>query len=118
MDWANWWCKARSIPDEFYVHKATLAAGKFGVIRRSLGSKLQRMSFASAAERARTGALVTTADTPPADRNRFSLTDADVLELARYAVLIEQHYGRPMDIEWARMAATTVCTSCRPGPKP
>src|SRR3984885_13591902 len=86
-------------PDEFYVHKASLKAGKFSVIRRSLGSKLQRMSFASAAERAKSGALVTTTETPAADRNRFSLNDADVLELARYAILIEQHYGRPMDIE-------------------
>ena len=89
-------------PDEFYVHKATLNAGRFAVIRRSLGSKLQRMSFASAEERARSGALVTTAETAPADRNRFSLTDADVMELARYAVLIEKHYGRPMDIEWGK----------------
>ena len=89
-------------PDEFYVHKATLSAGKFAVIRRSLGSKLQRMSFANPEERARSGALVSTTDTPQADRNRFSLTDADVLELARYAVLIEKHYGRPMDIEWGK----------------
>ena len=89
-------------PDEFYVHKAILQAGRFAIIRRSLGSKLQRMGFASAAERARSGALVTTTETPLSDRNRFSLTDADVLELARYAVLIEQHYGRPMDIEWGK----------------
>ena len=89
-------------PDEFYVHKAMLKAGKFAVIRRSLGSKLQRMSFAAPAERARTGALVTTTETPLVDRNQFSLSDADVLELARYAVLIEQHYGRPMDIEWGK----------------
>ena len=89
-------------PDEFYVHKAILKAGKFAVIRRSLGSKLQRMSFAAPEERARNGALVTTTETPLADRNQFSLTDADVLELARYAMLIEQHYGRPMDIEWGK----------------
>ncbi|HEV2700485.1 MAG TPA: PEP/pyruvate-binding domain-containing protein, partial [Steroidobacteraceae bacterium] len=89
-------------PDEFYVHKAMLDAGKFAVIRRSLGSKLQRMSFATAAERAGTGALVTTAETAAADRNRFSLTDTEVLELARYAMLIEKHYGRPMDIEWGK----------------
>jgi pyruvate,water dikinase len=89
-------------PDEFYVHKGILKAGKFAVIRRSLGSKLQRMSFASAAERASTGALVSTTETALADRNRFSLTDEDVLELARYAVLIEKHYGRPMDIEWGK----------------
>jgi pyruvate,water dikinase len=89
-------------PDEFYVHKAMLKAGKFAVIRRGLGSKLQRMSFASAAERVATGALVTTVETALVDRNRFSLSDADVLELARYAVLIEKHYGRPMDIEWGK----------------
>jgi pyruvate,water dikinase len=89
-------------PDEFFVHKATLNAGKFAVIRRSLGSKLQRMSFASAQERAHSGALVSTTDTPQADRNRFSLTDADVMELGRYAILIEKHYGRPMDIEWGK----------------
>jgi pyruvate,water dikinase len=89
-------------PDEFYVHKATLDAGRFAVIRRSLGSKLQRMSFATPAERAASGALVSTTETPPAERNRFSLTDADVMELARYAVLIEKHYGRPMDIEWGK----------------
>jgi pyruvate,water dikinase len=89
-------------PDEFYVHKAMLKAGKFAVIRRSLGSKLQRMSFAAPEERASSGALVTTAETPLADRNRFSLSDADVMELARYAVLIERHYGRPMDIEWGK----------------
>ena len=89
-------------PDEFYVHKAILKAGKFAVIRRSLGSKLQRMSFAGAAEKARTGALVTTTETPAAERNRFSLDDTEVMELARYAMLIEQHYGRPMDIEWGK----------------
>jgi pyruvate, water dikinase len=89
-------------PDEFYVHKAMLKAGKFAVIRRSLGSKLQRMSFAAPEERVSSGALVTTAETPLADRNRFSLSDADVMELARYAVLIERHYGRPMDIEWGK----------------
>jgi pyruvate, water dikinase len=89
-------------PDEFYVHKAMLEAGKFALIRRSLGSKLLRMSFATPAQRAASAALVSTTETAQADRNRFSLTDADVLELARYAVLIEKHYGRPMDIEWGK----------------
>jgi pyruvate,water dikinase len=89
-------------PDEFYVHKAMLQAGKFAVIRRSLGSKLQRMSFASSAEKAASGALVSTTETPSAERNRFSLEDGEVMELARYAMLIEQHYGRPMDIEWGK----------------
>jgi pyruvate,water dikinase len=89
-------------PDEFYVHKPMLRAGKQAVIRRSLGSKLQRMEFASAQVKAATGKLVTTVDTPPEQRNRYSLSDDDVLELARYALVIEQHYKRPMDIEWGR----------------
>ncbi len=89
-------------PDEFYVHKATLRAGRPAVIRRVLGSKLQRMEFASAAEQAAHGRLVTVIDTPPEQRNRYSLTDADVTELARFALIIEQHYGRPMDIEWGK----------------
>ncbi len=89
-------------PDEFYVHKPTLAAGRPAVIRRVLGSKLQRMEFTSQAEQAAGAKLVKVLDTPPEQRNRYSLTDADVLELARYAVTIEQHYGRPMDIEWGK----------------
>lgn len=89
-------------PDEFYVHKPMLRAGKQAIIRRSLGSKLVRMQFASDAERAATGKLVTTVDTPPELRNRYSLSDADVTELARYALIIEAHYGRAMDIEWGR----------------
>jgi pyruvate,water dikinase len=89
-------------PDEFYVHKPTLQAGKHSIIRRNLGSKLIKMEFASAADRAATGKLVATVDTAPELRNRYSLTDADVTELARYALIIEQHYGRPMDIEWGK----------------
>ncbi len=89
-------------PDEFYVHKPALAAGKFSVIRRSLGSKLIRMEFATPEEKARDGKLVRTVDTPPEQRNRYSLNDADVVELAKYAVIIEKHYGRPMDIEWGK----------------
>jgi pyruvate,water dikinase len=86
-------------PDEYYVHKPMLAAGKFPLIRRSLGSKLIKMEFDPAVANGRT---VRTVDVPVADRHRFSLTDEDVLELARYAVKIEQHYGRPMDIEWGK----------------
>ena len=86
-------------PDEFYVHKPTLARGKPAVIRRNLGSKLIKMIFADKRE---AGKSVRTVDVEEADRNRFSLSDADVLELARYAVIIEQHYGRPMDIEWGK----------------
>jgi pyruvate,water dikinase len=89
-------------PDEFYVHKPALRAGKLAIIRRSLGSKLIRMEFATDAEKAATGKLVRTVDTPTEQRNRYSLSDADVTELARYALIIEQHYGRPMDIEWGK----------------
>ncbi len=93
-------------PDEFYVHKPTLRAGRPAVIRRALGSKLQRMEFASAADKAaepgQPRKLVTVIDTPPEQRNRYSLSDADVTELARFALIIEQHYGRAMDIEWGK----------------
>ena len=89
-------------PDEFYVHKPMLQAGKRAVIRRVLGSKLQRMEFATPEQRAASGRLVHTVDTPPEQRNRSSLSDADVTELARYAMIIEAHYGRPMDIEWGK----------------
>jgi pyruvate,water dikinase len=89
-------------PDEFFVHKPTLAAGRFAIIRRVLGSKLHRMEFAGAEEKAASGRLVRVADTPPEQRNRYSLSDADVTELARHAVVIEKHYGRPMDIEWGK----------------
>ena len=89
-------------PDEFYVHKPMLAAGKQSVIRRNLGSKLIQMVFAAPEEKAASGKLVKTVDVPLEQRNRYSLTDADIQELARYAVLIEKHYGRPMDIEWGK----------------
>jgi pyruvate,water dikinase len=89
-------------PDEFYVHKPMLAAGKRAVIRRNLGSKLIQMVFADPAERAATGKLVKTTDVPLEQRNRYSLADAEVEELARYALVIERHYGRPMDIEWGK----------------
>jgi len=89
-------------PDEFYVHKPSLKAGKQAVIRRNLGSKLIRMEFATPEEKAQSGKLVKTTDTPIEMRNRYSLNDEDVSELARYALIIEQHYGRPMDIEWGK----------------
>ena len=89
-------------PDEFYVHKPMLRAGKRAVIRRSLGSKLLQMEFTSPAEQAAGAKLVKTTDVPPELRNRYSLTDADVEQLARYALVIEDHYGRPMDIEWGK----------------
>ncbi len=89
-------------PDEFYVHKPTLKAGKRAVIRRNLGSKLIQMEFSTAEEKKATGKLVKTTDVPAELRNRYSLTDADVEQLAHYALVIEQHYGRPMDIEWGK----------------
>jgi pyruvate,water dikinase len=89
-------------PDEFYVHKPALKNGRFPIIRRNLGSKLTRMTFASEAERKESGQLVRTEVTPPELRNRYSLTDAEVIELATYARTIEDHYGRPMDIEWGK----------------
>ena len=89
-------------PDEFYVHKPTLRAGFPAVIRRNLGSKLLQMEFADASEKAASGKLVKTSDVPAEMRNRYSLSDADVLQLARYALVIEAHYGRPMDIEWGK----------------
>ncbi len=92
-------------PDEFYVHKPMLALGKQALIRRTLGSKLQRMGFATPQEKAASGKLVRIEDNPVELRNRYSLSDADVLELARYAVVIEKHYGRPMDVEWGKDGA-------------
>ena len=89
-------------PDEFYVHKPILRAGKKAIVRRSLGSKLLQMQFTSEAEKREQGALVKTTDVPIEMRNRYSLTDADVEELARYALVIERHYGRAMDIEWGK----------------
>jgi pyruvate, water dikinase len=93
-------------PDEFYVHKPMLKAGKRALIRRNLGSKLLQMVFTTPEEKAADGAmkgkLVKTTDVPTELRNRYSLTDADVEQLARYALVIEEHYGRAMDIEWGK----------------
>ena len=89
-------------PDEFYVHKPMLRAGNQAIVRRSLGSKLIQMNFATEAQRQATGKLVTTTDVPAEMRNRYSLSDDDVSQLARYALIIEAHYGRPMDIEWGK----------------
>ena len=89
-------------PDEFYVHNPMLRAGNRALIRRSLGSKLLQMEFTSAAEQAAGAKLVKTTDVPTELRNRYSLSDADVEQLARYALVIEDHYGRPMDIEWGK----------------
>ena len=89
-------------PDEFYVHKPMLRAGNRAIIRRSLGSKLLQMQFTTVKEKAKSGKLVKTTDVPTELRNRYSLTDVDVQQLAKYALVIEEHYGRPMDIEWGK----------------
>ena len=89
-------------PDEFYVHKPMLQAGNKALIRRNLGSKLLQMVFAAPEEKAQDGKLVKTVDVPAEQRNRYSLTDDEVEQLARYALVIEKHYGRPMDIEWGK----------------
>jgi pyruvate,water dikinase len=86
-------------PDEFYVHKPILAQGKYPIVRKTLGSKLIKMEFDL--DKA-SGRSVRTVDVPEADRNRFALTDEDVIELAKFACIIEKHYGRPMDIEWGK----------------
>ncbi len=88
-------------PDEYYVYKPGLAAGRPALLRRQLGAKQQRMVYST-----RPGERVRIEETPAADRDRFCLSDADVHELARQAVTIEKHYGRPMDIEWAKDGAT------------
>jgi pyruvate,water dikinase len=86
-------------PDEFYVHKPMLAAGKKAVVRRNIGSKMIKMTF-SAEKMA--GKSVITEDVEESLRHQFSINDEEVMELARYAMIIEQHYGRPMDIEWGK----------------
>ncbi|MDE3011805.1 MAG: phosphoenolpyruvate synthase [Pseudomonadota bacterium] len=84
-------------PDEYYVSKLALAAGRPAVLSRTLGSKATKMVYGTSATAGRsTDTVAVSAD----DRERFCLSDAQVEELARYAVLIERHYGRPMDIEW------------------
>src|SRR5437867_2905008 len=85
-------------PDEFYVHKPMLRGGKFPVIRRGLGSKLQKMVFG---DQASAGRSVRTVEVPEADRNRFCLSDDDVVKLARLALRIEEHYQPPMAVGWA-----------------
>jgi pyruvate,water dikinase len=86
-------------PDEFYVHKPTLNAGRPAVVRRNLGSKLIKMIYSNETT---AGRSVDTVEVDRAEQRAFSISDADVEELARQALIIEQHYGRPMDIEWAK----------------
>ncbi|GAB2508036.1 phosphoenolpyruvate synthase [Pseudoxanthomonas sangjuensis] len=88
-------------PDEFYVYKPTLKAGKPAILRRTLGAKAIRMVYSD-----RPGERVRTEDTPAELRARFSISDEDVQALSRQALTIEQHYGRPMDIEWAKDGVT------------
>jgi pyruvate,water dikinase len=88
-------------PDEFYVYKLNLAARRPAILRRQLGSKQIRMVYSDTP-----GERVRNEHTPAELRNRFSISDADVEELARQAVTIEQHYGRPMDVEWAKDGIT------------
>ncbi len=86
-------------PDEFYVHKPTVVAGRPAVVRRNLGSKLLQMVYSKDLSH---GKQVVIEDVPVANRQKFSLTDAEVQELAKQAIIIEKHYGRAMDIEWAK----------------
>ena len=86
-------------PDEFYIHKPTLEAGNPAILRRTRGSKLIKMVYADSS---RPGRSVETVDVDPTECRQFCVTDAEVESLARQALVIEKHYGRPMDIEWAR----------------
>ena len=86
-------------PDEFYVHKPMLAAGKKAVVRRNIGSKMIKMTFST---EKMAGKSVITEEVEESLRHQFSINDEEVMELARYAMIIEKHYGRPMDIEWGK----------------
>jgi len=86
-------------PDEFYVHKPTLAANRPAIVRRNLGSKLIKMVYSNETT---AGRSVDTVDVDTNERQQFSINDADVESLAKQALIIEKHYGRPMDIEWAK----------------
>jgi pyruvate, water dikinase len=89
-------------PDEFYVYKAALRSGHAPILRRTLGAKAIKMVYGAPGAAAR----VTTVDVAPEDRRRFSLTDQDLIELAKQALIIEEHYGTPMDIEWGKDGET------------
>jgi len=90
-------------PDEFYVYKPALRSGKQSILRRNLGTKASKMVYADGTV---PGRRVEVVDVPPADRQRFCLDDRDITELARQALVIEEHYGCPMDIEWGKDGAT------------
>jgi pyruvate,water dikinase len=89
-------------PDEFYVYKAALRSGHAPILRRTLGAKAIKMIYGAPGATAR----VTTVDVAPEDRRRFSITDQDLVELAKQALIIEEHYGCPMDIEWGKDGET------------
>ena len=86
-------------PDEFYVHNPTLRAGKPAILRKTMGSKLIKMTFTDSAQ---AGKSVQVVDVPEQERKQFSISNEEITELAKYALIIEEHYGRPMDIEWGR----------------
>lgn len=86
-------------PDEYYVHKPILEQGKYPIVRKILGSKLIKMEFDPDKT---SGRSVRTVDVAPEDRRKFALNDEDVIELAKFARIIEKHYGRPMDMEWGK----------------
>ena len=86
-------------PDEFYVHKPTLRAGKPAILRKTMGSKLIKMTFTDSAQ---AGKSVQVVNVPEQERKQFSISNEEITELAKYALIIEEHYGRPMDIEWGR----------------
>ena len=86
-------------PDEFYVHKPTLRTGKPAILRKTMGSKLIKMTFTDSAQ---AGKSVQVVDVPEQERKQFSISNEEITELAKYALIIEEHYGRPMDIEWGR----------------
>jgi pyruvate,water dikinase len=88
-------------PDEYYAYKPALRAGRNAIVRRTLGSKAIKMVYGEPGS----GARVRTIEVDPADRSRFCLSDADLIELGKQALLIERHYGRPMDIEWGKDGA-------------
>jgi pyruvate,water dikinase len=89
-------------PDEFYVYKPALRAGRRAVLRKNLGGKAIKMIYAAAGSQER----VRTVEVASAERNRFSIDETDILELAKQALIIEEHYGTPMDIEWGKDGAT------------
>ena len=94
-------------PDEFYVYKPALAANKHAILSKKLGSKAIKMMYSDAKDE-----LVKTVEVVPEQRNNFCITDSDLTNLAKQAVIIEQHYGRPMDIEWAKDGNTGKTLAC------